>query len=323
MFTGPCNGSCVGRGRGGGRRGRARRSPRSQPRGRGCPAAAWPRRPARVGWGPCTALVPPARPPPDRGARSGGSLSVPRSSRSPSARPRAEAPRESEEEPAAGSEKGGDPSRASPTPAPTRPLPRREGEPSGLELWWGSVSAPFPTTLARATPPSPGDFQCEAHAGTNLPGVTLRGGDIAQMLQVAENVQMKTVPRFTSPCLSPARALSGTSACAWGGVSTPLGRTAPTWVLGRLGPDAPFPGPTCALERSWAPLALSGEQRNTPGGGAEEKRALESAFVLNGKENAKILGRFPQGCKHGGPGDGISSRFARVKGLDALLFLCT
>ena len=73
-------------------------------------------------------------------------------------------------------------------------------------------------------------------------------------------------------------------------MSTPLGRTAPTWVLGGLGPDAPFPGPTCALERSWAPLALSGEQRNTPGGGAEEKRALESAFVLNGKENAKSWG---------------------------------
>lgn len=163
--------------------------------------------PGAVGWGPRTALDPPARPPPDRGARPGGSPSVARPSRSPSARPRAEAPRESEEEQAAGSEKGGDPSRASPTPAPTRPLPRREGEPSGLELWWGSVSAPSPPTLARATPPSPGDFQCEAHAGTDPPGVTLRGGDTAQMLQAVENVQLKSVPRrCTSPCLSPARA---------------------------------------------------------------------------------------------------------------------
>ncbi|XFG09179.1 hypothetical protein AB1E19_012803 [Capra hircus] len=61
--------------------------------------------------------------------------------------------------------------------------------------------------LPRLRPaPCPGG-RCEAHAGTDPPGVTLRGGDTAQMLQAVENVQMKSVPRrCTSPCLSPARA---------------------------------------------------------------------------------------------------------------------
>lgn len=71
-------------------------------------------------------------------------------------------------------------------------------------------------------------------------------------------------------------------------MSGPPGRVALAWVLGGLAPDAPFEGPTCALELSRAPLVPPRESRNAgspaPGGGTEKKLALESAFILNEKK---------------------------------------
>ena len=70
------------------------------------------------------------------------------------------------------------------------------------------------------------------------------------------------------------------------------------------------------------------ENRNTPGGGAGEKRALGSAFVLNGKKKKKKKSR---GDSRRGVNTealekelivGLRAR-SSAKGLDALLSQCT